>query len=98
MWSYRAWLASLVCDLFRLAREAQITREQRGERARLTKEEEAKDGNWWGDLVATCGWLPFAAHASIEGGLPGFNLGIMGLCGLVAGYRRTGQLWEATKT
>jgi hypothetical protein len=42
-------------------------------------------------------WFPMALHfSSSTGGLPGWNLGWMGLCGLVAGGGRAKALWAAT--
>jgi hypothetical protein len=62
-------------------------------------EEDGKwDRRWWGDLVVAGAWLPMAWHYSSEtGGVPGWNLGWMGLCGVVAGSGRVGKLWEGTK-
>ena len=61
-------------------------------------EEDAKfDKRWWADLVIASAWLLMALHySSAEGGVPGWNLGWMGMCGMVAGSTRVKALWAST--
>ncbi|KAF2634819.1 hypothetical protein P280DRAFT_413114 [Massarina eburnea CBS 473.64] len=108
LYAYRAWLGGVSCDFLRLAREAQLVSRRREARRKLKEdghevaydqdEEDAQvDKKWWADLMIACAWLPMALHySSSTGGLPGWNLGWMGVCGLVAGGQRFKGLWEAT--
>ncbi|KAF2187401.1 hypothetical protein K469DRAFT_570097 [Zopfia rhizophila CBS 207.26] len=107
LWAYRAWLGGVSCDFLRLAREAQLERRRRAVRARMESEGEAiaedheeedsrTDAKWWTDLMITSAWFPMALHFSSSTGVPGWNLGWMGLCGLVAGSSRARTLWGAT--
>ena len=87
-----------MCDFVRLAREAQL---QRAKRAGSTEKDVSTadkeiDAKWWSELVVPTSWMPVAAQFSTEGGLPGFNLGIMGACGAMAGLGRTAGLWAET--
>ncbi|KAF2105895.1 hypothetical protein BDV96DRAFT_559807 [Lophiotrema nucula] len=108
LWAYRAWLGGVSCDFLRLAREAQLESRRRAAREHMREdgravaeyqdEEDARvDKKWWTDLMITSAWFPMALHfSSSTGGLPGWNLGWMGLCGLVAGSSRASTLWAAT--
>jgi hypothetical protein len=108
LWAYRFWLSGVSCDFLRLAREAQLEGRRRAAREHMKEdgravaayqdEEDKKvDAKWWMDLVIASAWLPMALHySSSSGGLPGWNLGWMGLCGLVAGGQRVQGLWRAT--
>jgi len=108
LWAYRFWLSGVSCDFLRLAREAQLERRRREARKKMQQdgravaayqdEEDKKvDAKWWMDLVIASAWLPMALHySSSSGGIPGWNLGWMGLCGLVAGGQRAQGLWRAT--
>lgn len=108
LWAYRAWLGGVSCDFLRLAREWQLESRRRTTRARMQSEgravaeyqddEDAKfDQRWWTDAMIASAWFPMALHfSSSTGGLPGWNLGWMGLCGLVAGSTRVTQLWAST--
>lgn len=108
LWAYRAWLGGVSCDFLRLAREWQLESGRRTTRARMQAEgraiaeyqddEDAKfDKRWWTDAMIASAWFPMALHfSSSTGGLPGWNLGWMGLCGLVAGSTRVTQLWAST--
>ena len=94
-------MGGVLCDFVRLAREAQLERNKRSQRAGSsevsTKEEDEKtDARWWSDLVVPMSWIPVAVQFSTVGGIPGFNLGIMGACGAMAGLSRTAGLWAAT--
>lgn len=66
--------------------------------AEYQDDEDAKfDRRWWTDAMIASAWFPMALHfSSSTGGLPGWNLGWMGLCGLVAGSTRVTQLWAST--
>ncbi|KAF1942822.1 amidase signature enzyme [Clathrospora elynae] len=100
LWAYRAWLGGVSCDFLRLAREWQlegrrrVTRQQmvsEGKAVAVYQDEEDKkfDSKWWTDFVIASAWLPMALHfSSVTGGLPGWNLGWMGACGLFAGSTR----------
>ncbi|KAF2732076.1 hypothetical protein EJ04DRAFT_514116 [Polyplosphaeria fusca] len=106
-WAYRAWLTGVSCDFLRLAREAQIEGKRRATRSQMQEdgralaedqdESDAKfDAKWWSDLMICSAWFPMALHFASAKGLPGWNLGVMGICGLVAGSTRTQALWGAT--
>jgi hypothetical protein len=107
-WAYRAWLGGVSCDFVRLVREAQIESKRRRVREQMRKEgkavaeyqeeeDERTDAKWWLDLMIASAWFPMALHfSSATGGLPGWNLGWMGVCGLVAGSSRASGLWSAT--
>ena len=61
------------------------------------KEDRKFDVKWWTDLMIASAWLPMAYHfSSATGGIPGWNLGWMGICGLVAGGSRATSMWKAT--
>jgi hypothetical protein len=108
LWAYRAWLAGVSCDFLRLGREWQVEGHRRAVRAKMQSEGKAVaeyqddadsqfDKRWWTDLMIAGAWFPMALHfSSSTGGLPGWNLGWMGLCGLVAGGGRAKALWAAT--
>lgn len=108
LWAYRAWLGGVSCDFLRLAREAQLENRRRAARRKMREDgrevavyqEEADrkvDAKWWMDLMIATAWLPMALHfSSSTGGLPGWNLGWMGVCGLVAGGERFRGMWRAT--
>lgn len=101
LWAYRFWFGGVLCDFVRLAREAQLEREKRANKSekQLTtnvEEEREIDAKWWSELIVPTSWTPVAMQFSTEGGLPWFNLGIMGACGAMAGLGRTAGLWAAT--
>jgi hypothetical protein len=107
-WAYRAWLGGVSCDFLRLAREWQVEGKRRSVRKQMQSEgralaeyqdvEDAKfDKKWWTEAMIASAWLPMALHfSSATGGVPGWNLGWMGLCGLVAGGGRMKALWAGT--
>lgn len=106
--AFRAWLGGVSCDFLRLARERQLESRRRAARTQTKEdgqevteyqdeEDKAFEKRWWTDLMIASAWFPMALHFSnVTGGLPGWNLGWMGLCGLVAGSSRGKQLWAAT--
>jgi hypothetical protein len=108
LWAYRAWLGGVSCDFLRLAREWQIEGKRRALRKQMQSEgralaeyqdeEDSKfDKRWWTDVMIASAWLPMALHfSSTTGGIPGWNLGWMGACGLVAGGTRMKALWANT--
>jgi len=100
LWAYRAWFAGLLCDVVRLAREAQIESGKRSSRTEkdvsTTSADEEVDKKWWADAVVPAAWTPVALQFTTEGGLAWFNLGIMGACGALAGLSRTASLWAET--
>jgi hypothetical protein len=108
LWAYRAWLGGVSCDFLRLMREWQLEGRRRAVRQQMVadgravaeyQDEEDKkfDSRWWTDFVIASAWLPMALHySSSSGGLPGWNLGWMGACGLVAGSTRMKALWAST--
>ncbi|KAK3717019.1 hypothetical protein LTR37_006074 [Vermiconidia calcicola] len=100
LWAYRAWFGGVLCDLVRLAREAQIESNKRSSRgdtdASARQADEEVDKKWWSDAVVPLAWTPVAMQFSTEGGLPWFNLGIMGACGGIAGLGKTASLWAQT--
>lgn len=99
-WSYRAWMGGILCDVVHLFREAQLERTRRSQRTSTdvsTREEDKKvDENWWTQLIVPLGWFPVALQYSGEKGIPGWNLGIMALCGGTAGLVRFNELWAQT--
>ncbi|KAF1972322.1 hypothetical protein BU23DRAFT_467975 [Bimuria novae-zelandiae CBS 107.79] len=102
--AYRFWLAGISCDFLRLAREAQIVSAKRANRSEeeksevIVKEEDKRvDRRWWMDAMIAGAWFPMALHFSgVTGGVPGWHVGWMGVCGLVAGGERMRGLWKAT--
>lgn len=101
LWAYRAWLGGILCDFVRLGREAQLEKMKRSQRSSSTtdvsvKEDEKSDQEWWAQAIVPISWLPMAVQFSKESGLPGWNLGLMGLCGLSAGLSKTTDLWSST--
>jgi hypothetical protein len=108
LFAYRAWLGGVSCDFVRLARERQLESRRRSARQHLKEdgrelaeyqdeEDKAFEKRWWTDLMIASAWLPMAFHfSSSTGGIPGWNLGWMGLCGLVAGSSRGRALWAST--
>jgi hypothetical protein len=108
LWAYRAWLGGVSCDVLRLGREWQLEAKRRATRKQMQAdgravagyqdEEDRKfDKRWWTDAMIAGAWLPMALHFSdATGGVPGWNLGWMGVCGMVAGSTRVRALWEGT--
>lgn len=97
IWSARAWLAGVLCDFVRLAREYQLRSNRSGKRSSASEENKSKAReDWWSEILVPLGWMPVAIHFSLTDGLPGFNLGMMGLTGGVAGLGRFAKLWRAT--
>lgn len=102
--AYRFWLAGVSCDFLRLAREAQNINAKRAARSAdekadvsVKEEDERADKRWWMDAMIASAWFPMALHFSgATGGVPGWNMGWMGICGLVAGGERMRGLWGAT--
>jgi len=101
--AYRAWFLGFCCDFIRLFREAQLQRakrEQPGHNsdAAVRKQDEEIDQKWWAELIVPIAWFPvgFQFAQWREGGFPGFNLGLMGAAGAIAGLSKTKALWEAT--
>lgn len=102
--AYRFWLAGVSCDFLRLAREAQNLNTKRAARSSVEKsevgvreEDERVDRRWWMDAAIASAWFPMALHFSgVTGGVPGWNIGLMGVCGIVAGGERMRGLWKAT--
>lgn len=104
LWSYRAWFAGVMCDLVRLGREAQLERQKRAKRSEgekqavgVLEEDQKADAKFWADAVTSLSWFPMAVNFAFENGVPGFNLGIMGLSGGIAGIGKFAKMWEATK-
>jgi hypothetical protein len=104
-WSYRMWMFGIACDFVRLAREAQLTRQTRARRSYKEKDDKAvavadaqADGKFLADCVVPLAWFPMAYHYSDwnASGVPGWNLGWMGVSGLVASYTKATNLWAAT--
>jgi hypothetical protein len=108
LWAYRAWLGGVSCDFLRLGREWQIENKRRTTRkimqsegralaAYQDDEDQKFDRKWWTDLMIASAWMPMALHFSdATGGVPGWNLGWMGACGMVAGGTRFKALWAST--
>lgn len=104
-WAYRAWMFGVVCDILRLGREAQLTSQKRfseqrsatGQVKDLATTVKEEDTKWWSDLLVPVAWMPVALQYGLDGGVPGFNLGIMGVSGAAANLGRLSGLWEATK-
>jgi hypothetical protein len=98
-WACRSWLVGVSTDYLRLWRDAQLMRERKvkGEKVISAEEEDEFDRKWWIDLQTCSSWLPMALHYSLEGGLPGMNSGLVGVCGLLAGINNTRAAWRAAK-
>lgn len=103
--AYRAWLLGFSCDFVRLLREAQLERNKRSQRSSTesqslsTRDQDSKfDSKWYADLLVPLAWFPvgFQFSALNEGGFPGFSLGLMGICGVVAGSSKMTALWNST--
>ena len=56
------------------------------------------DAKWRSDAISPLAWLPMAYHFAswTPEGLPGFNLGLMGVLGWVAGIQKFSAMWAAT--
>lgn len=102
MWSSRAWLAGLSCDLLRLFREARVERERRkvarqtgdGKTEAERERQQSVDRIWWSNIFVTSCWLPLCLHYSLENGLEGVNTGVVGLLGFMAGAQGFLAQWE----
>lgn len=103
--AYKAWCLGIACDFVKLAREAQLQRQKKARRS----DAEIKDidnyiadkefnAKWWNDVIIPAAWFPMGYHFAQfnEGGFPGFNLGVMGVCGVVAGWANFKRLWDST--
>lgn len=87
----------------RLGREAQLEKRRRANRSAIEKnganvleEDQKADAKWWSEAIVPAAWFPFALHCALENGLPGFNTGIMGLSGGIAGLGKFAAMWQAT--
>ena len=104
LWACRAWLAGVVCDILRLAREAYINSMSRTEKVPSAETTLSKgypvieEFDWWLELAIPVAWLPMATHFSIPGGLRYFNDGWFGACGMVEGLCKAVPIWLATAT
>jgi hypothetical protein len=103
LWAYRAWFAGVLCDFVRLGREAQLEKQKRANRAdgekqgvSVREEDQKADAKWWSEAIVPAAWFPMALHCALESGLPGFNMGIMGMSGGIAGLGKFASLWQAT--
>lgn len=99
--AYRAWLAAIVCGLVRIGAELSL-RSQSLQSTLDTSQKCAQQRavNWHEkirNLCATVGWMPVATHCSLENGLPCFNTGLLGVCGLVADFNALQSLWNEAK-
>lgn len=98
--AHRAWFLSIMCDFARLVREAQIFfRRKHIDQNEITEEEAEKAAQWYSDWIRPLAWLPIGWHLSSwnHDGLPGFNMGVKGVAGLLADLGRTASLWHKTK-
>ncbi|KAJ9644984.1 hypothetical protein H2204_001446 [Knufia peltigerae] len=94
-WSCRAWLVGVACDYLRLLRESQL--EAANKQALTAQQKEAWDRKWWNEFMVATYWMPVAVHYSLyPTGIKGFNSGIVGLCGLMAGLNNFRNQWAAT--
>ncbi|KIW21332.1 hypothetical protein PV08_01912 [Exophiala spinifera] len=94
-WSCRAWLLGVACDYLRLLRESQL--EGSDKTAATSQEKEAFSRKWWAEFMVATYWMPVAVHYSLyPTGIKGFNTGIVGLCGLMAGLKNFKTQWAAT--
>ncbi|KAE8829363.1 hypothetical protein PTNB73_06674 [Pyrenophora teres f. teres] len=92
--AYRCWLGGVSCDFVRLMREWQLDSRRRAIRKQMVAdgravaeyqddEDKKFDKKWWTDFMIASAWFPMALHfSSAKGGIPGWNLGVMGICGL----------------
>ncbi|KAK5107527.1 hypothetical protein LTR62_001057 [Meristemomyces frigidus] len=98
LWAYRAWFGGILCDFVRLGREAQLEASKRSSSGSevSVKDNEKTDQEWWSQAVVPMAWTPMAAHCATEGGIPGFNVGIMGASGFMAGLGKVSDLWAKT--
>lgn len=100
--AYRAWLGGVLCDFVRLGRQAQLTRAEREKRTSTAltttqkQEDEREDAKWWAEAVVPMAWVPMAWQYGGGGGIPGWNIGMMGALGGLAGLGKITALWEAT--
>jgi hypothetical protein len=98
--AHRAWFLGIMCDFLRLMREAQIFfHRSHVEKDEITKEEDEKAAQWYCDWIPPLAWLPIRWHLSAwtGDGVPGFNLEVKGIAGVLADLRRTAMLWHATR-
>merc|ERR1712230_310151 len=93
-WSCRAWLVGVATDFLRLWREAQI---EKGSPPRSAQEKESFERKWWNEFMVATYWLPVAVHYSLYPvGIKGFNTGLVGFFGLMAGLNNFMTQWAAT--
>ncbi|KIW60202.1 hypothetical protein PV05_00437 [Exophiala xenobiotica] len=93
-WSCRAWLVGVATDFLRLWREAQIEKESP---PRSAQEKESFERKWWNEFMVATYWLPVAVHYSLYPvGIKGFNTGLVGFFGLMAGLNNFRTQWAAT--
>ncbi|KAK5264839.1 hypothetical protein LTR99_009045 [Exophiala xenobiotica] len=97
-WSCRAWLVGVASDYLRLWREAQIEKESTTASSNKTaREKEDFDRKWWNEFMVATYWLPVAVHYSLyPEGIKGFNTGLVGFFGLMAGLNNFRNQWAAT--
>ncbi|MCJ1317790.1 hypothetical protein MMC15_003117 [Xylographa vitiligo] len=107
VWSSRFWMAHVVLEFGRLARQWSISREEpaskdvKSERqgdevnnGQILARREEEDREWWKQVYVNAAWLPVTVHYGSESGLVGEAQ--LALLGLVAGVVGIRDAWRAT--
>ncbi|MCJ1284032.1 hypothetical protein MMC26_003363 [Xylographa opegraphella] len=107
VWSSRFWMAHVVLEFGRLARQWSINQEvssskdlgsvQQGEETnhgQILARREEEDREWWKQVYVNAAWFPVTVHYGSESGLVGeAQLAVLGLVAGVLGLR---DAWRAT--
>ncbi|MCJ1433288.1 hypothetical protein MMC27_002647 [Xylographa pallens] len=107
VWSSRFWMAHVVLEFGRLARQWSLNREgiaskdlgseKQGEEidhGQILARREEEDREWWKQVYVNAAWFPVTVHYGSESGLVGEAQ--LALLGLVAGVLGIRDAWKAT--
>ncbi|KAM7202275.1 hypothetical protein V8F20_004442 [Naviculisporaceae sp. PSN 640] len=88
-WSVRFWAAYIGVELGKLAAE------RFGGQGQSLKTQAEQDA-WRDKFARNLAWAPLTIHWSLDGGLAGFNEGVVGLLGSIPGLIQMRELWKAS--
>ncbi|MCJ1393536.1 hypothetical protein MMC18_006411 [Xylographa bjoerkii] len=107
VWSSRFWMAHVVLEFGRLARQWSLQREEgiakklgteskddENDLGRLLVKNDEEQREWWKQVYVNAAWLPVTVHYGSETGIVGEAQ--LALLGLVAGILGIRDAWKAT--
>lgn len=89
-WSVRFWAAYIGVELGKLAAE------RFGGAGNNSLKTQAEQDAWRDKFARNLAWAPLTIHWSLDGGLAGFNEGVVGLLGTIPGLIQMRELWKSS--